>query len=128
MDKQIKIQMGLLIVTTLFFICPNVASAKNRFGAGLSGPIGIHASTNGGVGVTLPTPAISTGTHGVSVTATPTGVQTNYSNPQGVSAGVSSDGNYYGAFQQDLPGNVTTSSGINNGDVSTEANVNIPLN
>jgi len=129
MNTQTKVKIGFLLVMIMFFAWPESVSAHGRFGVSLGGrvrgPVGVHASTHGGVGVSLPTPEVSVdagGVCGVSATADPGGVRANFSGPNGVSAGASSDGDFYGGVSEGLPGG-SFSGRVDEGGVSGDVMV-----
>jgi len=129
MKFKTTLQAGILLGITMLFALPPSASARGRFGASMGGPIGVHVGTNGGVGVSLPTPQASVGMGGpydVTTTVGMNGVQTRVSGPYGTSAGLSSDGDFYAGASENLPGGATVSGGVDQDGVSADADVEVP--
>lgn len=125
MRSKIKIQITVLLGIMMSFTFSPQASAWGRFGVG---PLGVHASTHGGIGVSLPTPQISAGTGGpydVTATADPNGVRADVSGR--VSGGVSSDGDFYGGVSEELPGSASVSGWVDEEGISGDVTVDDPL-
>lgn len=108
MKHRINYFLILIIGILTSLVVVSSAQARSRFGFNLGGPVGVHASTNGGVGVSLPTPQANVGVGGnlydVNTTVDPNGIRTNAAGPYGTAGGVNSNGDVYGGVSQGVPG------------------------